>query len=64
MNYSIIKTHIKNIRVGDTINHNDKIVTVCETDIKRCDFMGLTIKGDSYNLGYKIVNKLQIKGAK
>ncbi len=57
-NYQIIDVHISQIRNGDTILHYDKIKTVNDCNIKRCDFMGITIFGDSYNLGYKSVKKI------
>ncbi len=56
--YQVIEVHISQIRNGDTILHNDKVKTVNDCNIKRCDFMGITIFGDSYNLGYKPVKKL------
>ena len=42
--------HISMISGGDTIIHNDKVVTVCNKDIKR-GFCGITIFGDSYRMG-------------
>ena len=56
----IIEKHISDIRHGDTIEHNGKLMTVCNSDIKRCDFMGITIFGDSYNLGYKAVKFVEL----
>lgn len=60
--YSTIKVHISQIKSGDTILHNEEIKTVCNRIIKRCDFMGITLFGDSYNLGYKLVTKVLING--
>ena len=45
------------IREGDAISHNGKIMTVCAKDITRCDFFGIKIFGDSYKLGYQPVLK-------
>lgn len=57
---SLITTqvHISTIRAGDTIQHDGKVVTVCGKDIKRCNFMGITIFGDSYALGHRPVTKV------
>lgn len=57
-NYIIEEVHISQIKKWDTILHNDKVKTVNDCNIKRCDFMGITIFGDSYNLGYKPVKKI------
>lgn len=53
-----VDTHISMIRVGDTIIHNGKEMTVCEKDITSCDFLGTKIFGDCYRLGYKSVKKV------
>jgi len=47
--------HISTIKAGDTIIHNDKIYTVCKKDIITGGFFGITIFGDSYNAGSKLV---------
>ena len=52
------KVHISKIRGGDAILHNDRIVTVSNNDIRYSKFMGITIFGDSYNLGYKLVTRI------
>jgi len=52
------KVHISRISAGDVILHNDKEMTVCEKDIKRDDFMGFTLFGDSYKLGRALVTKV------
>lgn len=43
--------HISDIRAGDVVMHNDRQMTVGIMDIKRSDFMGVTLFGDSYQLG-------------
>jgi len=53
-----IETHIKHINPGDTILFNDVLTTVTEKDIKYDQYMGKTLFGDSYNLGYKPVIKI------
>ena len=58
MNYKIIKVHKNDIKAGDTILHDDNIKTVTSTNIKYSEFMGTSIFGDSYNLGYKLVKKV------
>jgi len=52
------KVHISQIRIGDAIVHNNKIQTVCNQTLKRSEFMGITLFGDSYRLGYKLVTKV------
>ena len=47
--------HISQVRPGDAIIHNGELVTVATNNIKYSKFMGVTIFGDSYNLGYKLV---------
>lgn len=62
MEYKIREVHISEIRSGDTILHLDgKIRTVCQKDIKRDQFMGVTLFGDSYRLGTIPVKRLIIK---
>lgn len=56
MNYSIVGTHIKDIKQGDTVLHNNILTTVCNTNIKN-GFNGVTLFGDSYSLGQKRVLK-------
>jgi hypothetical protein len=50
--------HISQISVGDTIEHDGKLMTVCANNIKRDLFMGISLFGDSYNSGSKSVNKV------
>lgn len=53
--YETRKVHISTIKHGDTILHVDgKISTVGRNNIRR-GFCGITIFGDSYNLGTKPV---------
>ena len=52
--------HISRIRSGDTIIHNGVLTTVCNNNIKSCKFMGITLFGDSYNLGYKLVKRINL----
>ncbi len=49
--------HISNIGQGDTVMHGGVMRTVSGTDIKRCEFMGVSIFGDTYQLGTKLVEK-------
>lgn len=58
-NYVIDEVHISQISVGDTVEHEGKITTVCAKDIRRDRFMGLTLFGDSYRLGYKPVKRVK-----
>lgn len=52
------QVHISQIQVGDTILHNGEQKTVSGNNLKLCRFMGTTLFGDSYNLGYKLVTKI------
>jgi hypothetical protein len=63
MNYTIENVNISTISAGDTIEHCGEIVTVGKNNIKYCNFMGYTIFGDSYKLGYQLVKKVIIHKA-
>ena len=39
--FKFSKVHKSQIRKGDIIKHNGKEVTVCASDISRCDFLVL-----------------------
>jgi hypothetical protein len=58
------KTNIDNIRVGDTVLHYGVERTVTRRNLKRNGFMGTTLFGDSYRLGYELVTKITFKPAK
>lgn len=58
-----IPTHISRIRAGDTVLHDGKQQTVCQSNLKRDSFMGITLFGDSYRLGYLPVQKVVIERA-
>tara|TARA_R110000765_G_scaffold337033_1_gene427372 strand:- start:321 stop:494 length:174 start_codon:yes stop_codon:yes gene_type:complete len=53
--------HISKINIGDAILHDGKVRTVCKDNIKEGGFMGRSIFGDSYNLGYKTVQRVVFK---
>ena len=58
MSYDTQLVHKNDIRVGDTILCKDgNLRTVCKNNIKYDSFMGLSIFGDSYMLGYEKVQK-------
>lgn len=52
------EVHISTIKGGDTIVYNGKLKTVSFKDIKRSPFMGVTIFGDYFNIGYKKATKV------
>jgi hypothetical protein len=54
-----MKVHISQINVGDIIFHEGEEKTVCANNIKDCPFMGRSLFGDSYNIGYKLVTKIR-----
>jgi hypothetical protein len=52
------QVHISRISAGDVIFHDNKERTVCEKDIKRDDFVGITLFGDCYRLGRVLVTRV------
>ena len=56
--FKIVEVDKENIRHGDAIEHNGVIQTVSRSDIRRNNFTGLTIFGDSYRLGRQKVKKV------
>ena len=56
-NFIVSPVHITAIKPGDTILHQGHQKTVCASDIKRSDFMGITIFGDSYKMGFMPVER-------
>lgn len=50
--------HISEISAGDTIIHEGKLTTVSYNDIRVDSFIGRTLFGDSYRLGFKSVQKV------
>jgi hypothetical protein len=60
MKTEVVTTHILNIRRGDVIRCADGFDrTICAADIRDDPFMGRTLWGDSYRLGYKPVAVLR-----
>lgn len=49
------KVHISTINQGDTVIHRGHLMTVGKSDIGYSSFMGWTLFGDSYKLGYEPV---------
>ena len=49
------KVHISTINQGDTVIHRGQLMTVGKSDIRYSSFMGWTLFGDSYKLGYEPV---------
>lgn len=58
MQCTINKKHISKVQHGDTIFHKGKIKTLTNDNIRRCSFMGVSIWGDSYHGGHKLVTEL------
>ncbi len=52
--------NVSQISAGDTIVFDGKITTVNKENIKRDPFMGITLFGDSFKLGKKLVEKVII----
>jgi hypothetical protein len=62
--FSIDMVHISEVRAGYTVIQNGEEMTVCQGNIKRDPFMGLTLFGDSYRLGTLMVQSLTYTPAK
>lgn len=60
MKYEIVNTHITDIKAGDTVEINGKMMAVSKNNIKRDPFMGTTLFGDSYMGGKQLVKKVVI----
>lgn len=59
--YTIIPTHISQINIGDTIKCRDGVIrTISSDNIHREKLIGITIFGDSYNIGHIPVEKVEI----
>jgi len=54
----IKEVHITQIQAGDTVIHNNKVITVGKKDISYSGFMGKCLRGDSYALGKRLVKKI------
>jgi len=63
MNYTVKDTHICFVTVGDIIIHEGRMVTVGRGDIRRDNFMGILVFGDSYQLGRQPAKKVLIHKA-
>jgi len=58
----VVHVHKDRIVAGDIIVCPDgKERTVCQLDIKYNSFLGVTIFGDSYHGGHKLVPKIQLR---
>ena len=51
--------HKLEIKNGDTVIHNGELKTVGKESITNDEFMGLLLFGDSYRLGYKMVELVE-----
>jgi hypothetical protein len=60
MEFTVSNVHISSITAGDTVEHNGKIMTVCQKDIKSDKFFGSLLFGDSYRIGQQPVKKVNI----
>jgi len=54
-NFKIIPTHITDIKIGDTVMHEEILMTVGKNNIKYCSFMGTSLFGDASK---KIIKKV------
>jgi len=60
-NMIIKEVHISTLKVGDTVKHDGKVMTLGKGNVKRCPFMGTSIYGDSYKIGRVPVKKVLFK---
>ena len=58
--FTVVQTHIADIKAGDTILHDRHLKTVCACNIKRDSFLGTSLFGDTYMGGRAMVNKADI----
>ena len=63
MKYSIVPTHIDQIRVGDVVEIDGILKTVGKNNLKHGGFCGTTLWGDSYKSGTVLVRKAVIHTA-
>jgi hypothetical protein len=49
---------IKELKIGDTVIHEGKERTVSSDSLKYDKFMGWSLFGDTYRLGYMLVKKV------
>jgi hypothetical protein len=59
---SVKKVHISQVHAGSLIAHYGELKTVCDSDIRKCNFMGKSIFGDSYCSGHKPVIVVELRG--
>lgn len=45
------KVHVSNVRPGGTVLFDGVLKTVCSKDLRRDDFYGVTLWGDSFRMG-------------
>lgn len=65
MRYTVKEVDVTQIRSGDVIICRDGIMrTVCPKDITYSTFMGRSLFGDCYNLGYAKVKKCIIENGR
>lgn len=57
-NYKIQEVHISTIKAEDTVIHNGEMKTVCGKDLTDAGIFGVSLFGDSYHAGHKLVKKV------
>lgn len=55
----IVLTHKNDVKVGDTIIHQGALRTMGKESFTHDQFMGRLILGDSYRLGYEMVQVVE-----
>jgi len=53
--------HISELRAGDTIQHGEKLMTVCNNDLTNIAGMGRAVFGDTYKIGTKPVSRAKLR---
>lgn len=60
MQYTIEHVQISTIKAGDTVMHRGVLKTVCRNNLGMDSFMGITLFGDCYKMGRKLVQRVNI----
>lgn len=55
----IVLKHKNDVKVGDTIIHHGSLRTMGKESFTKDQFMGRLILGDSYRLGYEMVQVVE-----
>lgn len=60
INYDVEEVHVSQIKWGDTVIWDGKLVTVGKKDVSYCSFMGHSLFGDNHRCGTVPVKRANI----